>query len=461
MKVAERVIRKTMVDYLESKNIITPNQHGFRPGRSTLSQLLIHFDQVFSGVLHGEDTDTLFLDYAKAFDKVDHQLLIQKLSLYGFPATMVEWISSFLGDRKQSVAVKGAMSEAASVISGVPQGTVLGPILFLIFINDLGNKISESNICFFADDTRIGKQIGSMRCKTQLEGDLAKVLDWSKANNMQLNENKFELMCYCVRPNQGIKEMPYYPELFNYQVSDNVVLEPTLLVKDLGVVVSSDLSWSPHIATIVERSRGVAAWVLSVFKSREPEVMLTLYKSLIRSHLEYCCPLWHPSKMGDIELLEGVQREFTHKINGLQSLNYWERLKALNLFSLQRRRDRYILVCMWKILHGKMPNPNISFRQPSRLGIKANLPSLSLNVSGFVANQSVYDSSFAVIGPKLWNALPSSLTMMESAYKFKSQLTRMLYLLDDMPPTVGYVRAHDNSLPEVLRRADERRSLSM
>ena len=459
MKVAERVLRKIMVDYLESKEIISNEQHGFRSGRSTLSQLLVHFDQVFSGVLQGNDTDTIFLDYAKAFDKVDHELLILKMLKYGFPVNLVKWISSFLANRKQTVVVKGAKSQEAPVISGVPQGTVLGPILFLIFINDIENKISESNICFFADDTRISKQIGSLNCKAQLERDLGNVLDWSKANNMSLNEEKFELMSYHLKCNQIVQDMPYSPEMYNYSVSKNVILEPTLLVKDLGVVVSADLSWSFHIATIVARSRGVAAWVLSVFKSREPEVMITLYKSLVRSHLEYCCPLWHPSKVADIELLEGVQREFTNKIKGCQALNYWERLKSLNLFSLQRRRERYILICMWKILHGEMPNPNIGFRPPSRLGIQAIVPSLSLNMSGFTVNQSIYDSSFAVIGPKLWNALPGSLTTVESASKFQSQLTRMLYNLDDMPPTNGYMRAHDNSLPEVLRRADERRSL--
>ena len=194
VKVAERVIRKIMVDYLESNDIISNEQHGFRPGRSTLSQLLVHFDQVFGGILQGEDTDTIFLDYAKAFDKVDHQLLIQKLLLYGFPANLVKWISSFLGDRKQTVVVKGSKSQEAPVISGVPQGTVLGPILFLVFINDIKNTVTESNVSFFADDTRISKQTGSLYCKGQLECDLKNVLDWSKANNMALNEGKFELM---------------------------------------------------------------------------------------------------------------------------------------------------------------------------------------------------------------------------------------------------------------------------
>ena len=210
MKVAERVLRKIIVDYLESKKIISSGQHGFRSGRSTLSQLLMHFDQVFDGILQGQGTDTIFLDYAKAFDKVDHQLLIQKMIQYGFPTNLVEWISSFLDDRKQTVVVNGAKSREAPVISGVPQGTMLEPILFLIIINDLENKIADSNVCFFADDTQISKQIGSLDCKALLEGDLAKVLEWSKVNNMELNKNMFELMSYRSKPNKVAQEMPYY-----------------------------------------------------------------------------------------------------------------------------------------------------------------------------------------------------------------------------------------------------------
>ena len=176
MKLAERVVRKIIVYHMESKNLLSKNQHGFRAGRSTLTQLLTHFDKVFGGMLEGASTDTIFLDYAKAFDKVDHQLLLEKMTRYGFPPNLVSWIHSFLTNRSQVVVVKGAHSREEEVISGVPQGTVLGPILFILFINDLNNKVSESNVSFFADDTRISTQIHSLDNKNQLENDLLKVL---------------------------------------------------------------------------------------------------------------------------------------------------------------------------------------------------------------------------------------------------------------------------------------------
>ena len=126
---------------------------------------------------------------------------------------------------------------------------------------------------------------------------------------------------------------PFAVESYTYAVSNGDILYPVNQLKDLGVKVSRDLSWSPHINTISSRARSIAFWVLSVFKSRDRVTMLTLYKSIVRSHFEYCCPLWHPtSKIADIQELESVQR-----ISGLSSLNYWERLKSLKLTSLQRR----------------------------------------------------------------------------------------------------------------------------
>ena len=138
--------------------------------------------------------------------------------------------------------------------------------------------------------------------------------------------------------------------------------------------------------------------------------MVTLYKSFVRSHLEYCCPLWSPRKITDIQLIEGVQRSFrfTSRIWGVQHLDYWGRLKALKLMSLQRRIERYIIIHTWKILRGLCPNDiNVIFSAPSRLGIQAQVPRISRSSS--LRNQSLYDNSFAVIAPRFWNTLPGHL----------------------------------------------------
>ena len=448
MKSAERVVRAIIVDHLDRNNLITAHQHGFRSGRSTLTQLLNHFENILSNIASGNDVDTIYLAYAKAFDKVDHLLLRKKMILYGFPINLVDWISSFLMGRKQRVVVKGVHSMEALVVSGVPQGTVLGPVLFLIFINDLGNKQFESNISFFADDTRISNKIETMVDKETLQRELVEVLEWSMSNNMELNQSKFELLSHTNLFKSLSYEFPFFPELFTYRVSSDAVVMPSGCLRGLGVIVTDDLSWSKHITSLVDKARGVLFWVLSVFKSREKDVMLTLYKSLVRSHLEYCSPLWHPTKIRDIELIESVQREFTRRIVGYQSFSYWERLQILDLWSLQRRRERFIVITMWKVLNKVIPNPNIRFRPPSRLGIQAIIPSINMRTGA--VNRTLYDNSFFVVGPVLWNSLPSKLTSIQVMSTFKNQLDILLNTLPDNPPVTGYMRTHTNSLPEVL-----------
>jgi hypothetical protein len=445
IKVYERVVRKTIVSYLDKNNILCHNQHGFRSGRSCLTQLLGHFDDIMLGLTEGIDTDAIYLDYAKAFDKVDHKLLLSKLQRYGFDNKLIKWIESFLSDRQQTVVLDGHHSYITTILSGVPQGTVLGPILFILFINDMELCVKHSTVRFFADDTRISKHIKSEASVVELQEDLNSVISWASKNNMMLHEDKFELMIHKHRPNFELYELPFVSQLMTYSVSTGETLHPVHVLRDLGVIVSSDLKWTYHISTIVSRARTVASWVLSVFKTRDKLTMLTLYKSLVRSHLEYCCPLWNPSSPSDIKLLENVQRTFTSKIWGIQHLDYWDRLKALGLMSLQRRRERYTIIQVWKIHHDLTPNDlNIMFSASSRHGVKAKVPCLSKTSS--MRHQTLYDSSFAVHGPRLWNALPDHLRKIAVADQFKHKLTEFLLTIPDKPPVSGYCCANGNSI---------------
>ena len=445
IKIFERIMRRWMVEFLDQNDILCGNQHGFRSGRSCLTQMLSHFDEIMLGLLEDKDTDSIYLDYAKAFDKVDHVLLIKKLERYGLPPIIIKWITSFLKDRSQTVVVNGNHSLAALILSGVPQGTVLGPILFIIFINDMHLCIKESTVRLFADDSRILKSIGSETDTEILQNDLDRAILWSKSNNMELHEDKFDLIVHKSNNSSIINHLPFSVESYTYTVSNGDILYPVDQLKDLGVIVSPDLSWSPHINTISSRARSIAFWVLSVFKSRDRVTMLTLYKSIVRSHLEYCCPLWHPSKIADIQELESVQRTFTARISGLNSPNYWERLKSLKLMSLQRRRERYILLHMWKTLHGICPNDlQIKFTDHSRLGIKAVVPAIARAAKQ--RNQTLYENSFAVLGPRLWNTLPKDLTVINCQQTFKEMLSSYVSSISDLPPVRGYTCPNRNSL---------------
>ena len=444
IKIFERVLRRQLVRHLESNDLLCSQQHGFRSGHSCLTQLLHHFDDILMNYLNGNDTDCIYLDYAKAFDKVDHNLLIKKMSKYGIHPKIVQWISSFLCGRTQEVVVEGHLSFAALIISGVPQGTVLGPILFLIFINDITLCISNSVIRCFADDTRIMRSISTCDEMSLLQQDLDLVIEWSVRNNMALHEDKFEYMAHSCNRNNSMKHFPFSSESYQYSTNKGM-LAPVDRLRDLGITVCSDLNWTTHIKAITDKARKKAAWVFSVFHNRSPEIMLTLYKSLVRSLLEYCCPVWNPRKISDIQELEGVQRTFTSRIAGCQQLDYWERLQKLSLMSLQRRRERYIVLHMWKLLHGDVSNDiRIEFVSRPRTGIKAKVPSIRGNSA--TGNQSLYDNSFAVMGPRLWNCLPARINTISTFEQFKEKLTSLLMRVPDKPPVQGYSTQNTNSI---------------
>ena len=352
IKTFERVMRKKLVEYLESNNIINKNQHGFRKNCSCLSQLLSHCNFILDEMSRGNEVDTIYVDYAKAFDKVDHGILLEKLKLYGINGKYHAWLTSFLKGRKQFVYLNNAYSYETEVASGVPQGSVLGPLLFVIYINDMVHLINSSQLQTFADDTKIAHQITSVQDKNSLQEDLNVIKKWSNSNNMELNENKFELICHRWKFNGTInllKELPFFDENFTYRATNNVILYPTATVRDLGVIVDPLLDWESHISKITLDCRRLSGWVLNVFITRDRQTMMLLFNSLIRSRLEFCCELWDPYLIKNISKIEQVQRRFTSKVDEGKDLNYWDRLKLFNLLSLQRRRERQTIIYAWKI----------------------------------------------------------------------------------------------------------------
>ena len=446
IKIFERVVRNHIVNHLEHNNLLINNQHGFRKGKSCLSELLDHYTEIVNSFNEGSDTDAIFLDFAKAFDKVDHDVLLRKLQNLGITGELHNWIRSFLTNRVQKVTVDGFHSRLVAVLSGVPQGTVLGPILFLIYINDINEHIQHSSLRSFADDTRILKRIEGHADMHKLQRDLNNVIEWSRINNMVLHEKKFEFIQHNL-PNQAMAELLELPFVaFDqcYTTSDGTVLQPVSSVRDLGIQVTPNLSWSTHIQHIAKKASQAASWILSVFRHRDHHTMLTIYKSLIRSHLEYCCPLWNPhNNTTNIKILENIQRSFTARINGYSDINYWDRLASLKLMSLQRRRERYIIIYMWKMKEGLVPNhTSIQWYYNERTGIRAMVP----KIPRYKSRLHIYENSFNVIGPRLWNIIPTRCTTCPYLGSFKTMLQPFLNGIPDLPPVGNYTCKNSNSL---------------
>ena len=360
------------------------------------------------------------------------------------------WLHNYLSDREQVVAVGGAVSNPSIATSGVPQGSALGPLLFLIHISDINENIKYSTVASFADDTRILRTVSTELEANQLQEDLSTLYLWAETNNMSFNNNKFEHMTYNSNPKTGITHVYNAPDGSDIVTKENV--------KDLGVTLTCDGTFTIHIANVIKKARNQIGWILRTFISRDPLPMLTLYKSLVLPLLEYCCQLWSPWRVGEKHSLEAIQRSFTNKICTVRHLDYWGRLQALQLFSLERRRERYAIIYIYKILTGHTTNNiNISTTIHHRLGRHCNIDRIHPRASTRV--KTLKSNAFAIRGPNLFNALPRHLrdNINLSPDQFKSKLDKFLWTIPDQPKLPHYhIRAASNSIIDQLaqQRAD-------
>ena len=197
MKLLERIIRKQVISFLVTNNLLNPSQHGFRENHSCLSALLNVYDNMLLMLANNPCIiDMIYLDFSKAFDKVDFGILLHKLKNMGITGKLGKWFYHFLVNRTQFVRLPGGSSSDCQVISGVPQGTVLGPLLFLILMSDIDEGITNSKIISFADDTRLYNSVSEVEDCDLLQVDLDTIYKWADANNMTFNSNKFKYVCY-------------------------------------------------------------------------------------------------------------------------------------------------------------------------------------------------------------------------------------------------------------------------
>ena len=287
----------------------------------------------------GNCVDILYFDFCKAFDTVPHHRLLVKLKAIGFSDNMLNIIGNFLSNRTMKVKVGDAVSKEKIVLSGVPHGSVLGPILFLLFINDLPEAMSNV-IKMFADDV---KMIVNPAQLQSIQNDLKLLQEWEINWLLKFNIEKCKVL-HMGKSNPNHK----------YEFLGSVLTECDS-EKDLGVIFNSDFNFREHIYTSISKAKSTMAWLLRNIISRNSEVMITVYKSLIRHHLEYCCQAWSPkARHGNWRVIldmEAVQRNFTRIIQGMENFSYRERLNKLKLTTLFERRMRGDLIETFKILN--------------------------------------------------------------------------------------------------------------
>ena len=249
----------------------------------------------------GSPVDIIYLDFQKAFDKVPHQRLLLKLKAHGIGDSITDWIEQWLTDRRQRVVVDGEVSNWKSVLSGVPQGSVLGPILFLIYINDLDDSIT-SNVLKFADDTKLFRKVSTDDDKQHLQNDLDRLVKWSEKWQMLFNFGK----CKCLHTGHGNLNV-------NYKMGDTV-LGTTVKEKDLGVTISADMKVSEQCGIAASKSNQILGLIRRNITYKGKKLIIPLYKAIVRPHLEYCIQAWRPYRKKDIDTLERIQRRATKMI---------------------------------------------------------------------------------------------------------------------------------------------------
>ena len=419
MKSGERVIRKYLVGYLEMYKKFDPNQHGSRNQRSTLSQLLVHHDEIVKALENGDNIDVIYLDFKKAFDKVDHGILLQKLRKLGISGKIGRWIHNFLKQRQNQVLVKGKKSRIFPLISGVPQGSVLGPLLFLLFIGDISEGVGASTL-LYVDDSKVKQTVNNEDEVEHLQEDLDKIYKWQRMNNMEFNSKKFLVMRY--GKNSTLKQDTEY-----FTGEMETVIEQVENCKDLGVILSDDATFEHQIDKVTKKARQKGGWIMRTFYSREQHFMRHMYNTLVQPHLDYCVQLWAPPEGPQMDKIE----DYTKKIPFVREKNYWERLKILKMNSEQRRIERYKILYTWKVLQNKMPNPGISTLPYNEIrGRKCYIP--------FTRNKKRLET-FQISGSKPFNCLPEELRNITtgSEDEFKTKLDAFLGKIPDEPRCPG------------------------
>ena len=436
MKIFERIIKKAIIKHLIGKGLLNPGQHGFVPGRSTQTQLLEHFCDIYEAIAEGVRVDTVYLDFAKAFDKVNHQILMEKVLKHGIKGKIGIWIQEFLTDRKYRVIVNGELSEEQNVLSGVPQGTVLAAILFVIMIADIDTGVTNSTVRCFADDTRSSTKIKREEDKENMQTELNRIYKWAEINKMEFNENKFEQMSFGKNRNISTE---------SYKTSSGEYIKRKSKVKDLGVITSDNLQFREHIESIINACKIKQGNIFRKFLTRKAEPMIQIYKTYIRSKLDYCCIVWSPWQKQDINRIERIQKNFTSKIEGMEDLNYHERLRKLKLYSLERRRERFMIINAWQQLEGIKENL-LCFKEvgkgKSRTIKTTRVPNNNSNL--------IYNCPARKM-ERLFNILPPFLRQIRGVKteKFKEELDKWLAKVPDTPKIDSYgasVAAESNSI---------------
>ena len=430
-KIFEKCIRDEI--YTHCKDRIHDSQHGFLPHKSCTTQLLPFSHDILLGLNSCELIDVVYFDFAKAFDSVNHDIILNKLKYqFGIDGLMLKIIKEYLKGRKQRVVINGTLSSPLAVKSGVPQGSILGPLLFVLFINDMQTKISENTkIALYADDTKIRRRIRTPEDHHILQADINALNEWAISNKMKFHPEKCKILSVNNFYRNLFQELPFY--YFPYQLH-NTILDYTPEEKDLGILVTSKFGFKAHQTYILNKA-GTQFNILrrTCHFDNNKRKRRTLYISLIRSIFSHCSQIWSPVGPA-VEPFEAFQKrcvKWIHResFTPYNESEYMDKLKSIEILPMKQHFLKYDLLLFFKIIHElvpiTMPHEITKFNPRTRSNTnnlyKYQLHENITNAKRFISN------SFFVRTMTQWNRLPDDIRVIENFTSFESAVNDHLW----------------------------------
>lgn len=416
-KIYEKIIYDQLYNYFNENNLLTNCQSGFRTLHSTVTALVETTNHWSVNIDKGMFNGVIFIDLKKAFDTIDHTILLQKLKLYGLDDQSLKWFSSYLSDRTQYCNVNGSLSKPCKVSYGIPQGSNLGPLLFLIYINDLPNCVSQARPRMFADDTNITLSADNLsELERLVNNELRSVHNWLIANKLTLNITKTEFMIIGSRQ----KLTAHGNEPINIQIN-NEAIKRVNHSKSLGVTIDSHLTWAEHVREISKKIASAIGALKRVRPYISKRCALQIYKALILPHFDYCSSVWDGLNVTLSDKLQKLQNRAARAISQVgYDIRSCDILRELNWDTLAKRRKIQKSLLMFKILNRRAPSYLVDLVSSYKTNYR--LRDIDNKLSLPKPNTEYLKRSFSYSAAKVWNELPASIRSISSYQTFKKEI---------------------------------------
>ena len=421
-KILEKLVYKRLVSFLNGQGFFHKNQFGFRKNFSTSHATTLLVQNITTSFEKKQSMIGVFLDLSKAFDTIDHKILLQKLMHYGVKGLPLEWFSSYLNDRTQQVVCNNRLSDILKIKCGVPQGSILGPLLFLIYVNDFCRCVTKGKTIMFADDTNLFSSESSYEKVFQVANEELKSIDnWLTANKLSLNINKTNYIVFCT-PNSKL------PGQHALQLR-NREIKKVVSVKFLGVIVHEHLSWKPHMEALLSKIRITCSIVHKIRNHLSQRTLLLLYNSMIKSHLQYCIMTWCNGNKTMVKKLQSLVNKF---IRLILKLNYRDSVKTLmqqySLLTIHQLEELETASFMYKYLHDDLPVTFRNLLDDNQLASSTSRQTRSQsNLFPLFCRIELTKQSLKYRGPLTWNSISVTIRQNKSHNSFKKAIKKNMH----------------------------------